>query len=156
MLLLLMLLIWGTAAAKAGGAFGCSNLFLHIPKAYLRERRKQSKVACAITEALVLIAERNPRPEMHQLVPELRAVAGDRVQHEQATRDASRRAAERIEALTAAVHNLPVVAATPRADPSTLPQPAEAPHISVPSPQSGEMEVRGSETRGGLVQSIRT
>jgi hypothetical protein len=152
---MLGLMIWGTFAAKVGGFFGFTNVFSQVPAIYIRARRAQSKVACAITEALVRIAERNPRPEMHQLVPELRAVAGDRVQHEPATRDASRRAADRIEALTAAVHNLPVAAATPRMDPSTLPQPAEAPHATTLAQQSGEVEVRGPETGSSLAQSIR-
>jgi hypothetical protein len=155
LLVLLGLMLWGSAAAKAGSFCGFASVFSQVPANYIRARRAESKVACAITEALVMIAERNPRPEMHQLVPELRAVARDRVQHEPATRDASRRAAERIEALTAAVHNLPVAAATPRMDPSTLPQPAEAPHATTLAQQSGEMEVRGPETGSSLAQSIR-
>lgn len=128
LLILLALIIWGTAAAKVGGLYGCLNLFSQVPGHYIRERRKQSKVVCAITDALVMIAERNPRPEMHQLVPELQAVAGDRVQHEPATREASRRAAERIEALTIRLHNLPVAAGAPSGSGvETLPRPAGAP-----------------------------
>lgn len=125
--LLFVLIFWGAVGAKIGGIFGVFNLAHQIPSAYFRARRAKSTVACAITEALVKIAERNPRPELHRLVPELRAVAGDRLQHEKATRKASRVAAERIEALTAAFHDLPVAAGAPAPDPATLPHPAEAP-----------------------------
>lgn len=126
-LLLFVLIFWGATGAKISGICAALNLAHQIPSIYFRARRAKSAVACAITEALVMIAERNPRPEMHRLVPELRAVAGDRLQHEKATRKASRLAAERIEALTAAFHDLPVAAGAPAPDPSTLPHPAEAP-----------------------------
>lgn len=130
LLVLLALFIWGTAAARAGGAIGCVNIFMQFPRIYLQNRRAQSKVACAITEALVAIAERNPRPELHRLIPELRAVAVDRIQHEPSTRDASRLAADRIEALTAALHDMPIAAGAPSLSAAeTLPRPAESPRV---------------------------
>lgn len=102
-----------------------SNCFIQLAVHYFGGRRKRSKVACAITEALVKIAESNPRPELHRLVRDLRATAADRLQQEKETRNASLRAADRIEALTAAVHDLPVPTHSPAADQASLPRPVE-------------------------------
>jgi hypothetical protein len=110
---------------------GLSNCIIQLAVHYFGARRKRSKVACAVTEALVKIAEANPRPELHRLVRDLRATAGDRLQQEKETRAASLRAADRIEALTATLRDLPMPAATPETDPRVLPLPTsqEAPAV---------------------------
>jgi hypothetical protein len=132
------LLLWGTMVAKVGGIMALSNCIFQLFMHYVGARRRRSMVACAVTEALVKIAERNPRPELHRLIPELRAVAGDRMQQERATRKASLLAAERIEALTAASQDLPLPSLPSRPDVASLPKPAEAPPIEVPL--SGQRE----------------
>jgi len=123
-ILMFVLLLWGTMVVKAGGMMALANIGAQFSLRYFGGRRLRSKVACAITEALVKIAERNPRPELHRLVPELRAVARDRMQQEKETRNASLFAADRIEALTAASHALPVSSSTPEIDSHGLPLPA--------------------------------
>lgn len=131
--MLFALLFWGTFAVKAGGLMGLSNCIIQLTTHYFGARRRKSKVACAVTEALVKIAEANPRPELHRLVRDLRATAGDRLQQEKETREASLRAADRIEALTAALHDLPLPAVIPAANARTLPLPTNLPATSQPA-----------------------
>jgi len=129
LVLAMLLLFWGTFAARIGGLMGLFSIFVQIGIRYFAARQVRSKVVGAITEALVKIAERNPRPELHCLIPELRAVAQDRMQQAKATRVASLLAADRIEALTSALHDLPVPSGTPTLIAASLPQPAEAPQV---------------------------
>ena len=124
----------GLAALKVAVAVsGLVNLVFHIVVHYLKERRSESKLCGAITSALARIAERHPTPELRAVLPDLRAVAADALQHEKETRAASRTAAERIEALTEKLQSLPVPAATPVPDADVLPRAAQAPTPEVES-----------------------
>ena len=126
--LLLAAFLWGSIAAKAGGAFGCINIFLRGAAVYFNKRKEQSLVAAAISDALLRIAESSSAPEIHRIVPELRSVTRDRLQHTRETRAAAREAADRIEALTARLQQLPVASGTTEAPADDLlPRPASAP-----------------------------
>jgi len=122
--------LWGTFAGKVGGLVGCLNIFVQIGNAYFRKRQEHSQVAAAISEALLRIAERSADPEIHRIVPELRAVTHDRLQHTRETRTAARKTADRIETLTARLQTLPV-ASHPAESPldATLPRPAGDPAL---------------------------
>ncbi|HTE16853.1 MAG TPA: HEAT repeat domain-containing protein [Armatimonadota bacterium] len=101
-----------------------------IPRVFVRgyqERRSQGRLCEAITQAVVQIAERHPTPELREVLPDLEAVAADIIQQEQSTRQKSRAAAARIEALTEKAKSLPMPASAPEPDGDTLPRPAEAP-----------------------------
>jgi hypothetical protein len=87
----------------------------------LRSRDRSGKVL----EAILKVAERSPHPELGRLLPELHAVASDRLQYSRGTRDISHLAAQRIESLTAAFKDLPVPAAPTERSPEILPVPAE-------------------------------
>jgi HEAT repeat protein len=86
--------------------------------------RRQWSVPQTFLSAVLKVAERAPGPGMHVLVPELRAVASDRLQYGHTVRKATREAAERIESLAAAFHDLPMPAAAPQSDINALPVPA--------------------------------
>ncbi|HTE16881.1 MAG TPA: hypothetical protein VK689_00695, partial [Armatimonadota bacterium] len=90
-------------------------------------RRSQGRLCEAITQALVQIAERHPTPELREVLPDLQAVAADIIQQEQSTRQKSKAAAARIDALTEKLKSLPVPASTPAPDGTALPRPAAAP-----------------------------
>jgi hypothetical protein len=79
----------------------------------------------AAAEALERIAAANPAPELRELLPELRSLAGDWLFHPRRSREAARSAYRRIEDLTAEARDLPRPA-----EPSTaaaLPPPGAAP-----------------------------
>ncbi len=84
-------------------------------------------VCRAITEALARIAECNPTPELRSIIPDLKAIAADGMNYGKQTRAASRQAAQRIEALTEKLKNLPLPAAAPAPDVATLPRSVDAP-----------------------------
>jgi hypothetical protein len=84
-------------------------------------------------EAILKIAERNPRPELHQLLPDLQFISGDRIQHYPEAREVARAAAARIEKLTATIQDLPLPAVAPAPKEDTLPIPVnEAPNALEP------------------------
>jgi HEAT repeat protein len=94
---------------------------------YYLQRRSQSKLCQAFTETLVRIAERNPTPELRNILPDLKAIAVDVLHQEESTRTTSRQAARRIEALTEQLKSLPLPAAAPAPDAATLPRTTDAP-----------------------------
>lgn len=71
-------------------------------------RQERNDLVQAITTALAQIGERHPSPELRGIIPDLKIVARDVVQQRKSTREASRSAAARIEALTARLQDLPV------------------------------------------------
>lgn len=94
---------------------------------YYAGRRSQGVLCEAVTGALLQIAEQNPTPELRAVLPELKAVASDKLQHERKTRNASREAAARIEALTEKLKSMPLPAAAPGTDAAVLPRAGAAP-----------------------------
>lgn len=98
---------------------------------YNGKRISQSIMLPAITKALTLIAERTPTPELRNVLPDLKAITADVLQQSKTTRAASRQAAQRIEALTEQLKNLPLPAAAPVPDADTLPRVADAPAPNV-------------------------
>lgn len=77
--------------------------------------------------ALAHIAERCPAPELRKALPILREIAADGIQQSRRTRADSRKAARRIEALTARLDNLPVVASAPSMNVDSLPGASNGP-----------------------------
>ena len=118
----------GLAAVGAAGAFGGLGSFIYH---YYNGRRQISKFCQAIATALSQIAERNPSPELRVILPDLKAIAADVLQQDRQTRAASRQAAQRIEALTEQLKNLPLPASAPPPDAATLPRIADAPAPNV-------------------------
>lgn len=92
-----------------------------------RWQRQHGRECRAITEALARVTERHPAPELEALLPELRAMAADRVTQSPETRAASRAAAERIAAVTEGVRELPIPASAPHLESASLPLPAAPP-----------------------------
>jgi HEAT repeat protein len=91
----------------------------------LTERKRRSELVEAITNALIRIAERDPNPELRQVLPDLHLVGMDVIQQLGRTRSASRSAANRIGQLTVRLHNLPIASAAATIDAETLPLPSE-------------------------------
>jgi hypothetical protein len=89
------------------------------------ERQRRSQLVEAITEALIRIGERDPGPELRQVLPDLRLVTVDVIHHVGRTRTASRAAANRIGQLTDRLQNLPFASTAPAIDPLGLPLPSE-------------------------------
>lgn len=113
----------GIGSAGAAMSGGISFIF----NAMVLRRKAQSRMSRAITEALGRIAERDPAPELHALVPDLRAIAADSLQQEKEARAASREAASRIEAVTAKLKDLPLPTSGSASGPEALPRPAGPP-----------------------------
>jgi hypothetical protein len=107
-----------------------------FPALYSALEDAEPPVRVAAADALSRVAERHPCPELRQAVPDLQVVAGDRSYPVKSAREASRRAAERIAALTADVHALPIPVKP--AEPGALPIPAEGEvDAAVPVSRSG-------------------
>jgi HEAT repeat protein len=134
--LLIILFVIGSALIRGAAFGGLLNCILQPAIAHFRHRRQQSVFVKAATEALGAIAERHPDVELSTVVDDLRAVADDRLQQNPETREASRRTADRIEALVGDLRSLPVSAdapawngegvlprasTTPQPNPETLP-----------------------------------
>lgn len=120
-------LVTGVLAFQAFGVIGgLVNLVASIVRGYLKRSRANSPVVRAITGALARIAEQNPTPELSTAVADLEAVAADAVHQDRQTRTVSREAAEKIEALTERIKNLPLIAAPPETGTADLPLPAQA------------------------------
>jgi len=96
-------------------------------EAFFNEKRSQTGLCRAITEALERIAERNPTPELRAVVPDLRAIAADTVHQDPRTRAVSREAADRIQSLTEKVKSLPLTSTAPPVTAESLPRAAAAP-----------------------------
>ena len=97
----------------------------------LIDKRRISQYNASIIAALVCIAERNPAPELRNVLPDLKAIAADVLQQEKTTRTMSRQAARRIETLTEQLKSLPLPAAAPVPDAAVLPRAAESPAPNV-------------------------
>lgn len=124
-------LLFGVFALKVGATWWIFHIW-RIPFGVFRKRREHGRLVDAVTEALVRIAEANPSPELGTVVEDLRGVAADTLQQKPETRELSRRAADRIEALVGDLRSLPVAAAAPHEAPETvLPRPASAPEPEV-------------------------
>lgn len=93
---------------------------------------RQRSAPRKMLDALLKAAERSPSTELLNLLPELRAVAGDRFLYRRPDREAYRTAVERIESLTAAFNDLPVPATAPGLDGRDLPLAAN--HQTPPCP----------------------
>ncbi|MFN3648513.1 MAG: HEAT repeat domain-containing protein [Armatimonadota bacterium] len=114
--------------AGAGGfLFGSMAGFTSRIHSYFASRRQTGDYSRAVTKALVQIGERTPTPELRRVLPDLRVVAKDRLQHDPRTREASRAAVERIEALTENLKDLPLPGGT-SVDEASLPRVGQAPH----------------------------
>lgn len=74
-------------------------------------------------EALAALAEKDPVPELRILLPDLQALAANRLQPDEA-RHALTTATFRIAALTSNTERLPIAAAAPESELGTLPHPA--------------------------------
>lgn len=109
----------------------CQMIASAIWFAYYSERKEVSKTCHAIAEALTRIVERTPTPDLRAILPELKAIAFDIVHQDKSTRAASRQAAQRIEALTEQLKNLPLPAAAPLSDAATLPRITDSPKLDV-------------------------
>lgn len=123
-----MLLFWDDLARMLGGLLllGASIVL----KDHLKERGEQSRLRLALSEALATIAEREPSPEARAALTPLRRLASDGIQQDAVSRDACRRAAERIDAATRDTRSLPVTAAAPEPELHTLPLPTGAAEAS--------------------------
>lgn len=80
-----------------------------------------------IARALARIAERNPTPELTQVLPDLHEIAADPVLQDKRSRATSRAAARKIQTLTTKLDALPVTASAPALNPDALPREASAP-----------------------------
>jgi hypothetical protein len=118
----------GVARLEIGVGVAAFPLLFHGSVIYAQRRRTQGAVASAISAALLRIAEGTSAPEIHRIVPELRALVRDHVQQTPETRLVAQTTADRIEALTARLQQLPVTA-VPAGTPEEqiLPRPAAAP-----------------------------
>lgn len=116
--------IWSVGGSALKGTFNLFRIgdFFHY-------RRRQNEYCETIAKALVRIAERSPSPQLRDALPDLGAVAGDFIQQDSRTRETARAVAQRIEALTAKLRNLPAPAHAPEADVSALPRAATVPVI---------------------------
>jgi len=79
------------------------------------------------SQALARIAERCPAPELREALPLLQEIAADGLQQNRRTRADSRKAARRIEELTAQLDALPVIAGAPSMDVDSLPGASSGP-----------------------------
>lgn len=109
-------------AGLAGFTGGVVHIFVH----YWSRRRQTGQLSRTVTRALVQIGERTPTPDLRIVLPDLRVVAKDRLQHDPCTREASRTAVQRIEALTESLKDLPVPGSA-SSDKSSLPRVGEPP-----------------------------
>jgi len=77
-----------------------------------------------VLQAIMQVAERNPRPELHRLLPDLQTLATDRILIHPEAREIARTAAERIVAMTATIQDLPLPAVAPAQGSGALPVPS--------------------------------
>jgi len=77
-----------------------------------------------VLEAIMKVAERSPQPELQRLLPDLQSIAIDRFQVHREAREIARSAADRIQVLTAAIHDLPVPAGAHPPGAESLPVPS--------------------------------
>jgi hypothetical protein len=118
----------GVLFLKVGGMMWLAlNIGTSIYKAIRTRRQERGRANPALIDALLTIGERSPTPELRAALPDLRAVSADVFQQAQNTRLLSRRAADRLEALTERLKDLPLTAQAPAASPDSLPRSAETP-----------------------------
>ncbi|MFN3648508.1 MAG: HEAT repeat domain-containing protein [Armatimonadota bacterium] len=98
---------------------------INIAFQYFTSQRRQSLARQSIVDALLRIGERCPAPELRTLLPDLQSIERDRLQSDPKAREASRAAAERIEALTEG-SNLPLPGCVSGVG-TSLPRVGEAP-----------------------------
>lgn len=98
-----------------------------VGRRYWRARHDHNRLCSAIADALMYIAERSSAPELRVAIHQLRTHAADIFHTDKHTRVALNRAAQRIEALTEHLKNLPLPAAAPAPDAATLPRTVDAP-----------------------------
>jgi hypothetical protein len=84
-------------------------------------QRGQEPFILACVDALALIAERAPSPESRQLLPQFHALSADDVHLTQRTRAAVINAAERLDAATRNLAELPTPACAPETSTESLP-----------------------------------
>lgn len=117
--LLTMILVAGLAMAGftlkfvIAGGFGVWWMLHWIVEPlhqWNRKREKQSRFQAAAVRSLEKIADRAPAPALRGLLPELRMIARAGLNQSGEVREASRRAAIRIEQLTRATKDLPIPA----------------------------------------------
>lgn len=127
--LLLMLIVfvlvggylWGALVWRMGGVMVISNVFARSVNRLARRRRARSETCRTISLALARIAEQHPSPQLREIIPELRALAADRIHQDQVARQASREAADRIDSLTERLKSLPVSSSSDPGDSRSLP-----------------------------------
>ncbi len=90
-------------------------------------KRRHSVVIAAIGKALAEIAAHAPTRDLHTAVPQLRALAADRILVNPQIRRSCVNAAREIEALTADLTRLPLPATAPTPSVSSLPLPSPGP-----------------------------
>jgi hypothetical protein len=118
----------GLGALGVGGAAGAmANMVMTVVRGVYVQRRERGKMVGAISQALTKIGERSPRAELSAVVDDLKAVAGDVLQQNKETRESSRQAAARLEALTERIKALPLTSVSPGTDAKVLPTPSTAP-----------------------------
>jgi HEAT repeat protein len=122
-------LAWAVVAlvgvfVSEGSLLSAGDLLL-APFAFFANRRKRSRIAEAIANALARIAERHPTPELRNVLDELKIASLDVVSHGRTTRRATRAAAARIQELTYRIRALPLASQAPTPDPASLPLPAD-------------------------------
>jgi hypothetical protein len=88
-------------------------------------QRGEEPFVAACVEALAAITERAPAPESRRLLDELRALAADEMHLTRATRAAVADAADRLEAATLALAELPAPAAALEPSTESLPVSSE-------------------------------
>jgi hypothetical protein len=84
-------------------------------------RRDQEPFVCACITALSRIAERDATPSSRAIVPFLQGIAVDPLHHSFYTRTSALRAAERIEAVTAQIKQIPLPSTPPSTPVAELP-----------------------------------
>jgi len=110
------------AGASYLGAMGGLGGIMQAFFFYYSNRRRTSKLCGVIAQSLAQIAERAPAPELRAILPDLKVVAADVLQQDRQTRAMSRQVAQKIEALTEQLKNLPLPASAPAPDAATLPR----------------------------------
>lgn len=130
---------WGVSPGNIAALFGLALVLLaatgkkglRVLAALSIPRPTQGDPCLVFSQALSRIAERCPAPELREALPLLREIAADGLQQSRYTRADSRKAARRIEELTAQLNALPVIASAPSMDVNSLPGAASGPEREV-------------------------
>lgn len=129
--------LWGALVWRMGGVMVISNVSARSVNRLARRRRARSEICRTISHALARIAEQHPSPQLREVIPELRALAADRIHHDQGARQASREAADRIDTVTERLKSLPVSSSSAPVDGKSLPlasgNPADVTPVTPPN-----------------------